>query len=233
VRPLRLTPSAALRERRLTALLETGKLSRAELDELVSDAQALGSLELAGFRFGWQELRAARRGEPAAEEITRLQRAQDAVAPGAPLDLTALRRWHAAVVGRDAGLRTRETERRDGPPPAPPEFIETRLRSLEDWLAAQSARELAPAQAAALALARVVEILPFDEGNGRVARLAASHAAVRAGGRPPILAGGDQPRLDASLQAAFRLDTEPLTLLLEEACERPLQVMLQALEGQS
>jgi hypothetical protein len=233
VRPLRLTPSAAVREKRLLTLRDAGKLSRAELDQLVSDAQALGSLELAGFRFCWQELRAARRGEPAAPEITRLQQAQVAVAPGAPLDVAALRRWHAAVLGRQAGFRAREGKRGDGPPPSPPEFIEVRLGALEEWLGAPSARELSPAQAAALVLARVVEILPFDECNGRVARLAASHAALRAGGRPPILAGGDQPRLDASLRAAFRLDTEPLTLLLEEACERPLQVMLQALEATS
>jgi hypothetical protein len=233
VRPLRLATSPTVKEKRLQALLAAGERSLDDLAELVADAQVLGSLELAGFGFGWQEVRAARRGEPAAQEIVRMQRAQSAVARDAPLDVAALLRWHSALVGEAVGLRTRDKDRKDGPPPAPPAFIETRLRSLEQWLGTASASELGPSQVAALAMARVVEIRPFDDANGRVARLAASHAAVRAGARPPILAGGDRPRLEAALQAAFRLDTEPLAALLEEASTRALDVMLQALEGKS
>ena len=79
-------------------------------------------------------------------------------------------------------------------------------------------------------MARIVEVLPFDDGNGRVARLAASHLMVRGGRRPPILVAGDGPRLVAALQAAFRLETEPLATLLDEASERAVDVMIQALE---
>jgi hypothetical protein len=53
---------------------------------------------------------------------------------------------------------------------------------------------------------------------------------LRGGMRPPILVGGDGPRLRAALEAAFRLETEPLTALLVEASSRALDVMLQALE---
>jgi hypothetical protein len=83
----------------------------------------------------------------------------------------------------------------------------------------------------ALALARLLEIRPFLEANGRVARLAASHLMEAAGAEPPILVGGDAPRLEAALQRAFQLDTEPLVALLDEASERSLDVQLQALEG--
>ena len=79
-------------------------------------------------------------------------------------------------------------------------------------------------------MARIVEVLPFDDGNGRVARLAASHLMTAGGRRPPILVAGDGPRLVAALDAAFRLDTEPLATLLEEASGRALDVMTQALE---
>ena len=71
-------------------------------------------------------------------------------------------------------------------------------------------RDLKPEQAAAVALARIVEIAPFDDGNGRVSRLAASHLMVRGGLRPPILVAGDAARLRAALEPAFRLETEPL-----------------------
>ena len=79
-------------------------------------------------------------------------------------------------------------------------------------------------------MARIVEVLPFHDGNGRVARLAASHLLVRRGRRPPILVAGDGPRLVEALQAAFRLETEALATLLAEASERALDVMIQALE---
>jgi hypothetical protein len=116
---------------------------------------------------------------------------------------------------------------------APPALIDGRLEILEDWLRSDSVLRLPPAQAGALTLARIVEVLPFEDGNGRVSRLAAAHAVARAGGRPPILVGADAPRLRAVLGAAFALDMAPLTELLEEAGERSLDVMIQALEGKA
>src|SRR5262245_38990594 len=138
--------------------------------------------------------------------------------------------WHEAVTGTASGFRRGERVRDGGPPPAPAAFVESRMRLLGEWLGSQSCLELQPARGAALALARIVEILPFDEANGRVARLAASHAMVRAGARPPVLVGGDRERLEQALQAAFQLETEPLAALLEEASDRALDVALQALE---
>jgi Fic family protein len=128
------------------------------------------------------------------------------------------------------GLR-RGARERDGAPPAPAALVESRLATLAEWLEVAGPRDLAPDQAAAVALARVVEILPFDDANGRVSRLAASHLMVSGGMRPPILVAGDAPRLRASLEAAFRLETEPLVALLAEASGRALDVMLQTLSA--
>ncbi|HYU42091.1 MAG TPA: hypothetical protein VEQ84_08065, partial [Vicinamibacteria bacterium] len=90
-------------------------------------------------------------------------------------------------------------------------------------------RELKAAQQGALVYARIMEILPFDRGNGLVARLAASHLMTRAGSRRPILVGGDAGRLEEALQAAFQLQTEPLARLLDDAAERALDVLIGAL----
>ena len=158
-----------------------------------------------------------------------LLRAQEAVDPAGPVAVASLLAWHGALTGRPAAFRRGDRQRDGGPAPAPAAFIEGRLALLEQWLAAESARELAPGPAGALVLARVIEILPFDEANGRVARLAASHAVVRAGGRPPVLTGADGPRLEEALRAAFALHTEPLARLLDEAGERALDAMLAAL----
>jgi hypothetical protein len=227
---VRLGTSAAPKQRRLERLVAEKGASMARLDEVVADAQALGSLELAGYSFGWAEVRAARRGEAAPAPIGRLQRAQRAVAREAALDAPALLLWHQAVTETSRGFRSRELAREGGPPPAPAGFVESRVRLLGEWLGSPSGQELQPVRVAALALARIVEILPFHEANGRVARLAASHAMVRGGARPPVLVGGDRARLEQALQAAFQLETEPLSALLEEASERALDVALQALE---
>lgn len=225
---LRLEPSRALKEKRLAALLAGRPEGAPALQAVVRDAQLLGSLELAGFGFAWDEVRGA---GPAPLEILALRRAQLLASPQAPLTQKVLLDWHAVLIGQRSGYRCSERAREGGPPPAPPSFVEGRLRLLEEWLAMESGRELRAAPAGALALARIVEVLPFDDTNGRVSRLAASHVMVRAGERPPILVRGDRPRLEAALQAAFRLDTEPLSRLLEEASARSLDVMIRALEA--
>ena len=219
---LRLEPARALKEKRLAALLAGRSESEPALQEVVRDAQLLGSLELAGFAFAWEDVR----GPSPAPEILDLRRAQTLTESESPLTVAALLAWHEALVGPGKGWRRSERARDGGPPPAPPAFVEGRLRLLEDWLRMDSGRELRAAQAGALALARILEVLPFDDANGRVSRLAVSHVMVRAGERPPILVKGDRPRLVAALQAAFRLDTEPLSQLLEEASGRTIDVMI-------
>ncbi len=227
---LRLQPATAAKERRLAALLASAGREPGDrrLAEVVEDAQLLGSLELAGVRVSWLEVRGSRQAAAGPAEVVALRRARAALAPEAPLTVGAIRVWHAIIAG-PVGYRRTAREREDAPT-SPPELIESRLRTLEEWLAAAGMRDLRPEQAAGLAYARIVEVLPFDDGNGRVARLAASHLRVRAGRRPPILVGADGPFLLACLRAAFRLDTEPLVSLIEEASTRALEVMIQALE---
>jgi hypothetical protein len=228
---LRLEPSAAVKERRLATLLEERGLRPVDpgLRGIVEDAQLLGSLELAGLRFTWDEVRSSRVTGEGPAEILALRRARTAVPEGAPFSLAAIRAWHEALAG-PVGLR-RAARERDGPPPAPPELVEGRLATLAEWLEVAGPRDLAPDQAAAVALARLVEILPFDDANGRVSRLAASHLMLRGGMRPPILVAGDAPRLRGALEAAFRLETEPLVALLAEASGRALDVMIQTLSA--
>jgi hypothetical protein len=215
---LRLTSSGSLKEKRLASLLEGRSPSEPRLAEAVQDAQILGSLELAGL--------------PSTPDAVRgLLEALRAVDPATPVGIGALRSWNAALTGGTGALRTSERTREEGPPPAPPAFVASRLALLEEWLNGDSGRELKPSQQGALVMARIVEVLPFDDGNGRVARLAASHVMVRAGMRPPILRGADEERLRDALQRAFRFETEPLCALLEEASERALDVMIEVLAG--
>ncbi len=226
---IRLAASAALKERRLETLLAGREPGSPGLQAAVEAAQIRGSLELAGFTVSREEALAAQRGEAAPEAAHALMRARRAVDPGQPFTLRGLLAWHAASVG-GGGLRSADRARPGGPATAPAAAVPARLAIVEQWLNEVSARELRPAQQGALVLARLVEIAPFDDGNGRVSRLACSHLMVRAGARPPILEGSDRVRLDEALQAAFALHTEPLVGLLDEASGRALDVMIRALE---
>jgi hypothetical protein len=229
-RLLRLAPSRALKEKRLAALVGGRDERDPPLRHAVEDAQVAGSLVLAGLETAAADVRAARQGALASTPVRGLLAALGAVPREAPFTVGALAAWHAAALG-GGYFRTNARAREGGPPAAPAAFVESRLEILQHWLQVESSRELSAAQAGALALARIVEILPFDDGNGRVSRLAASHLMVRAGARPPILVGSDEARLRAALTAAFQLHTEPLAALLEEASERSLDVMIAALEA--
>ena len=228
---LQLTTSVVSKQRRLQSLLAGGEPDAPDLVAAVTDAQILGSLELAGLNATWDEMQASRRGEAAPGEIAALRRAVECVPPDDPLDRSALSRWHAALFGGGGRFRTADASHPFEPPPAPGELVAARLEIVGEWLNGESARQLHPPQIGALAMARLVEISPFERGNGRVARLAASHVMTRAGARPPILVGGDRPRLEGALQAAFRFETEALTTLLEEASDRCLDVLIEAVRA--
>ncbi len=228
---LRLGPSATLKQKRLALLRSARGADEALLIGCVEDARLLGSLELAGVATSWAEVRASRRGDASAAPVERLRAAASAVPPDAPLDRRALRTWHATLAGKPTTWRVAPRER--SVPASPPDRIDGRLEILEGWLASDSVAKLGPIEAGALVLSRLVEILPFDDANGRVSRLAMDHAMRRAGGTPPILVGADAARLAACLEAGFALDLQPLAVLIEEAGERCLDVMIQALEGKA
>lgn len=233
---LRLEASAALREKRLERLLADRGLRRDDerLAGLVEDAVLVGSLALSGTEVAWDEARAGDAGGP--PELAALRRAHAAVVPAAPLTVAAILAWHGAIAG-PVGFRKREPAPDDPQPAAespprgaPVAFIESRLADLAAWLDAEGGADLTAEGKAAVALARIVEIRPFDDANGRVSRLTAAHLMRRAGLAPPILVAGDEPRLRQALAAAFRLETGPLVELVREASGRALAVMVQSLE---
>ena len=91
--PLRLQPSAAVKEKRLATLLEERGLRPGdpELAGIVEDAQLLGSLELAGVRATWDEVRSSRVAGEGPAEVLALRRAQAAVPADAPFSLAGIR----------------------------------------------------------------------------------------------------------------------------------------------
>jgi hypothetical protein len=131
---LRLEPSVAVRERRLTRLLAERGLSPddARLARIVEDAELVGSLELAGLAVSWDDARA----ETPPPQLRALRRARAVVSAADRFTLAAVRAWHEALAG-PVGFRSREAAG------ARPEFIEDRLASLAEWLDAKGAETVA------------------------------------------------------------------------------------------
>ena len=95
LRPLRLSTSPALKEKRLVALLGQRPETDPALRAAVEEAQAAGSLALSGI--------------PATPDaVSVLLRARRAVDPGAPLTTGALRSWQAALTGGSGAFRQEE-----------------------------------------------------------------------------------------------------------------------------
>src|SRR5258706_84801 len=86
-----------------------------------------------------------------ADTAAALRRAIFAVDPRAPLTVEAILTWQASLTGERA-LRRQARDRPGGPPPAPPEFVASRLAIMQEWLGGDSARELKAGQTRGLGL---------------------------------------------------------------------------------
>src|SRR5260370_142647 len=86
---LKLAPSAAMKEKRLAALLAGRSAAEPALEEALVSAQVRGSLELAGRSDTPEEM----------EMAVALRRAIAAVDPRAPLTVEATLKWQDALTG--------------------------------------------------------------------------------------------------------------------------------------
>jgi hypothetical protein len=207
--PLRLASDAPGRERLVRDRLAQAPGLRDGVQQVVDEAFVDGALTLA-------------RLEPVARAAHLA--ACGLVAGDEPLEPVLLGRWQREL----GGTGRWRTVARDGAAPA--EFVEARVASLCEWLLTDSGRELQPAAAGALVLARLLEIEPFDELGTSVALLATRHVMRRGGGLGPVLGEDDRAALRAAVPAARAFDTRPLAEVLEKGAERALELAITELE---
>jgi Fic family protein len=151
---------------------------------------------------------------------------------GKPLDEALVREVHRFANPPSEGeFRTTElTPRFSNARPSPPRFVAARLQNLLDWLSAESARAMFPAERMALWFPRFVEISPFERGNFRTGHLLASYFS-RAADFPAIsfrLEDADEVR--SELEKAFHFDTLPLVNRFTDALDRALAVLEKRVE---
>lgn len=113
-----------------------------------------------------------------------------------------------------------------------PEQVAAQMAYLCDWLQANQ-DALHPVVLASLGHYNLVRIHPFDDGNGRGARLLMNCLLMRAG-YPPAIVYNEQLRryLDA-IQAADRGQLSPFIAFVAQSLTTTQQEMLKALRGEA
>ena len=115
----------------------------------------------------------------------------------------------------------------------PPEQVKPAMSDLIDWYRNREAAGEHPIITAATVHYRFVRIHPFDDGNGRMARLLMNLLLIRHGYTVAIVQSGHRARYLQELERADR--TEDLAQFIDyvaSCCEYALNLYLQAARGE-
>ena len=115
----------------------------------------------------------------------------------------------------------------------PPEQVKPAMSDLIDWYRNREAAGEHPVITAAAVHYRFVRIHPFDDGNGRMARLLMNLLLIRHGYTVAIVQSGQRARYLQELERADR--TEDLAQFIDyvaSCCEYALNLYLQAARGE-
>lgn len=97
--------------------------------------------------------------------------------------------------------------------------VAAEMDNLIRWHAAHDAQDFAPEVSAAWLHHRFTQIHPYEDGNGRVARLLASIVLIKAGWFPLVMTNDRNDEYRAALLAADRGDLRPLVRVFSTAIE--------------
>jgi Fic family protein len=109
--------------------------------------------------------------------------------------------------------------------PSDPVVVPAAVDRLLQWISAESFAELHPIQQSALTLIRLLDIVPFRKASARTSRVAANWFLIRADFPPAVLSQDQFEDYDRAIEAAFSLDTNPLTHLITTTLNQALEMM--------
>ncbi len=103
-----------------------------------------------------------------------------------------------------------------------PEIVANAL----EWFGSDSFHEIHEVEQEALFLAKLLDILPFQQENGRTLRLAANFFLLRAEFPPAVIASSRADQYCSAIEHGLRLETQPLVDLLAGSLLESLQYCL-------
>jgi Fic family protein len=115
----------------------------------------------------------------------------------------------------------------------PPAFeVPVLMKQLLDWLR-RNPEELRPIEIAAVFHHRFVSIHPFDDGNGRIARLLTNLLLIKHGYPLTVIRSIDRRRYYDTLRKADKGDLKPFVNFIARCVEQSLDLYLTALKPSS
>lgn len=199
--------------------LRGNRLDRSQTEALVARGETVGGLTL-------REHLEAVNLHKALDHVEVLAKSQ------APLTERSIRELHAllfaAIDDENAGAYRRIDTRIVGTDYLPPEsaLVPALVREFAEWLDESRASTLATAAAAQ---AKIQNISPFLDGNGRVGRLLSSMVLAEAGYPPAIVSSADAERYYEGLRQADAGDLNGMLSLTIDCVEASLKRLESAL----
>jgi hypothetical protein len=106
-----------------------------------------------------------------------------------------------------------------------PEFIDRSLDNFFNWLTAESVAEIHPIERAALVIARIVDIWPFDRGNLTVAAMLGNTVLAQANLPPFFVLPEHKAEFQTVIAQAMSIETQPLVNAIYRTIKREYEAL--------
>lgn len=110
-----------------------------------------------------------------------------------------------------------------------PMDVPQRMEELMNWIRTSEAH---PIELAADFHYKLIRIHPFDDGNGRVARLLTNYILMSHGHSPIIIYTGEKSKYITALQKADAGDMQPFRAYIRDCCITTTQLSIRAANGE-
>ncbi len=110
----------------------------------------------------------------------------------------------------------------EGHEPAEAELVPLLVENSLDWFRSDGFNQMHEVEKAALMLIKLIDIEPFDNGNGRTLRLFSNFFLLKAGYPPAIIDPCKGSQYAIAIENSLRFNTQPLIDLLAESADQSL-----------
>jgi fido (protein-threonine AMPylation protein) len=140
-------------------------------------------------------------------------------------DLLELHRALLSDVSPQAGQFRQQsaTPLAPGHEPTEAELVGPVIDNALGWFQSESFGQMHEVEKSALMLIKLLDVQPFDDGNGRTLRLFSNFFLLQAGYPPAIIPTSQASEYALAVQSSLRFDTQPIIDLIADAADRSLR----------
>jgi len=141
-------------------------------------------------------------------------------------DLLAVHRVLMGLHSSAGRFREQELQPSGGHEPTDVELIAPVVENVWQWFRSDSFMEMHEVERTALMLIKLIDIHPFDCGNGKTVRLVSNFFLLKGGYPPAIIEAARSAEYAAAAAQALRLHTQPMVDLIVAAVDSSFRHLL-------